>query len=201
MTAPPEVCRYVRLPAAPLLEAIRAERAARGVAIRRFLTPALLSARKLAMAEGSLTAFQVQRLCAAINRCPHQVYGAAYNAAVSTNDAGTQVLVVRPDHQRLPSAPLVEAIQARLRRHTEGSVPLTEPGPARVEAVREVFGDDQGLLKAFQRARLRGWVRLRAAEQLCGHFGWHPRELWGDRYDAAALAGLPEDFDPWQGVA
>jgi len=187
--------RQPRLPAAPLLEVIRAERAARSIGVHRLLAPTQLRAYKLAKAEGSLTTYQAARLCAAINRCPREVYGAAYAAAIS------QVEVASPAFQRLPAKPLVAAIEARLRRHTEGLMPLTEPGPAHIEAVREVFGDDQGLLKAFQRARQRGWLLLRAAEQLCDHFGWHPRELWGDAYDAAALAGLPEDFDPWQGVA
>ncbi len=55
--------------------------------------------------------------------------------------------------------------------------------------------------RAFYRARQRGWVTLRAAELVCDHFGWHPYQIWGERYDAAALVGLPADFDVWEGVA
>jgi hypothetical protein len=46
-----------------------------------------------------------------------------------------------------------------------------------------------------------GWVSLLALERLCDAFGWHPRELYGDAYDRAALAGCPPDHDPWTGVA
>jgi hypothetical protein len=91
--------------------------------------------------------------------------------------------------RRLPAAPLLEAVdratgaprrgwQARLRRWA---------GKAGV--------------RAYQQAARDGWVSLPALERLCDAFGWHPRELYGDAYDRAALAGCPPDYDPWQGVA
>jgi hypothetical protein len=54
---------------------------------------------------------------------------------------------------------------------------------------------------AYRRAARDGWVGLPAVERLCDGFGWHPRELYGDAYDHAALAGCPPDHDPWKGVA
>jgi hypothetical protein len=138
------------------------------------------------------------RLCAAVNRCPREVYGDAWQ---------------EPDHQahlrrpagplqsRLESGPLVDAIEVRLQRLAERLMPLTDPGPARGEALRAAFGEDETLKRAFYRARQRGWVLLETAERFCDAFGWHPRQIWGEDYDRAAFAGCEADFDPWQGVA
>ena len=56
-------------------------------------------------------------------------------------------------------------------------------------------------MRAYERAQREGSLTLRRVERFCDRFGWHPRELYGDAYDAAALAGCPADFDPWAGVA
>ncbi len=76
---------------------------------------------------------------------------------------------------RLPAGPLLAAVgrhpairagergwKARLRAYA---------GPGAVETCRQAARD--------------GWLRLVAVERLCDRFGWHPRELYGDAYDAA----------------
>ena len=62
----------------------------------------------------------------------------------------------------------------------------------------EVYAQDKGVPVKRMEVSIEG---LRTAERLCDAFGWHPRELYGDAYDRAALAGCPPDYDPWHGVA
>jgi hypothetical protein len=196
VTAVAEIRRGTRrLPAGPLLAAIDAHCAARGVGRARALG---VPARKCcwrAQTEGTVSPLVARRLCDLIGQDPREVYGAAWWEEASPrrhidHQRGTR----RP---RLDAAPLVGAIEARVRRVVEGLVPLTDQRPAHVEAVRRVFGDDAALLKTYQRARARGWVLLETAERFCDAFGWHPRELWGDRYDEATFAGCEENYDPW----
>jgi hypothetical protein len=200
VTGVAEIRRGVlRLPAGPLLEAVDAHCAARGVGRARALG---VPARKCcwrAQTEGTVSPRVARRLCNLIGQDPHEVYGAAWWEEASTRCRVDRRRGTRRPH--LDAGPLVAAVEARVRRVVEGLMPLTDERPAHAEAVREVFGDDAALLKTFQRARARGWVLLETAERCCDAFGWHPRELWGDRYDAVALAGLPEDHDVWEGVA
>jgi hypothetical protein len=93
--------------------------------------------------------------------------------------------------RRLPAAPLVAAIE----RHPA----IGKPRRGWPTRLRQYAGSNGAA--AYRRAAREGWVTLRSLEALCDRFGWHPRELYGDAYDRAALAGCPPDFDPWQGVA
>jgi hypothetical protein len=96
-----------------------------------------------------------------------------------------------PDlHSRrpLPAAPLLEALESACRRR---QVSLSEL----------LGGERSSLRRRAERIRAAGTVQLRAAEVLCDVLGVHPRELWGDLYDAQAFAGLSDDYDPWEGVA
>jgi hypothetical protein len=186
----------LRLPAAPLLEAIDEARTARQLGLRRLLSGGHLRAYRLAKAEGTVTRYMVGRLFAAIDLCPEDWYGDALQGAPAPRG-----VPLRPSTVKLPAGPLIDAIEERLRRLAEQSMLLTDPGSARGEAIRVVFGGDTTLERAFYRARQRGWMRLRAAEQLCDAFGWHSHEIWGDAYDRAAFAGTPAGFDPWEGVA
>jgi hypothetical protein len=93
--------------------------------------------------------------------------------------------------RRLPAAPLVAAVE----RHPA----IAKPRRGWKARLRRHAG--KAGVGAYQRAARDGWVGLRTAERLCDAFGWHPRELYGDAYDRAALAGRPPDFDPWKGVA
>jgi hypothetical protein len=188
--------RVQRLPAAPLLAAIDEARAAQGIGLRRMLSSWQVRAYFLAKAEGTVTPYMIGRLCAVIGRCPHELYG---DDLQEIPEAPEPAPVRRP--AKLSADPLVRVIEARLRRFVEGMTPLTDLGAARGEAMQAVFGEDEGLKRAFYRARRRGWVLLEVAERFCDAFGWHPREIWGDAYDAAAFAGLPADFDAWEGVA
>jgi hypothetical protein len=90
---------------------------------------------------------------------------------------------------RLPAGPLLAAVDAAAGR----------PRPGWTERLRRRVGTSG--IRAYERVQQDGSVTLRTLERLCDRFGWHPRELYGDVYDAAALAGCPADFDPWQGVA
>jgi hypothetical protein len=115
-----------------------------------------------------------------------------------------EVVPLRPrasSKPHLPAGPLVEAVEARLERLAAAMTPLTDSGVARGEALAEVFAGNDALQRAYYRARQHGTLTLRAAEQLCDHFGWHPRMLWRDAYDAAAFAGCDQGHDPWAGVA
>jgi hypothetical protein len=93
--------------------------------------------------------------------------------------------------RRLPAAPLLAAVE----RHPA----VARPRRGWKTRLRRQAG--KAGVDAYQRAARDGWVGLPALERLCDAFGWHPRELYGDAYDCAALAGRPPDFDPWKGVA
>jgi hypothetical protein len=93
--------------------------------------------------------------------------------------------------RRLPAAPLVAAVE----RHPA----IAKPRRGWKTRLRRLAG--KAGVGAYQRAVRDGWVSLRALERLCDAFGWHPRELYGDAYDRAALAGHRPDFDPWKGAA
>jgi hypothetical protein len=90
---------------------------------------------------------------------------------------------------RLPAAPLLAAVDATVGR----------PQPGWTTRLRRRVGESG--VRAYERAQQDGSLTLRRVERFCDRFGWHPRELYGDAYDAAALAGCPADFDPWAGVA
>jgi hypothetical protein len=92
---------------------------------------------------------------------------------------------------RLPAAPLVAAVE----RHPA----IAKPRRGWKSRLRRQAG--KAGAGAYQRAAQDGWVSLPVLERLCDAFGWHPRELYGDAYDRAVLAGRPPDFDPWKGVA
>jgi hypothetical protein len=92
---------------------------------------------------------------------------------------------------RLPAAPLLAAIE----RHPA----IGKPRRSWKTRLRQQAG--KGGAEAYRRAARDGWVSLTVLERLCDAFGWHPRELYGDAYDRAALTGRPPDFDPWEGVA
>jgi hypothetical protein len=188
--------RVLRLPAAPLVSALHWARVTRGVTWGQLLSSWQLRAYYLAKAEGEVTPYMVRQLCAAIGQDPDELYADGL-PRVSAEPAPEAC----PADRCLPAAPLVEAVEARLRRIAAGLAPLTDPGAARGEAVRAVFGTAEAIKRAFYRARRGGWLTLECAEQLCDYFGWHPYQLWGDAYDAAALAGTAEDFNPWEGVA
>jgi hypothetical protein len=194
MTAVVEIRREVtrpapRLPAGPLLEAVDAERATRGVGVRALLKGWELRAYLLAKAEGSVTAYMAARLCVAIGRRPQVVYGAAYEETMATSLGPPRPKPpVGPSRQHLPAAPLLEAIEVRRRTLEARLLPLIDE-------------DDDTVQRAFYQARRRGWVRLQAAELLCDYFGWHPYQIWGEAYDRAAFAGKPADFDVWDGIA
>jgi hypothetical protein len=92
---------------------------------------------------------------------------------------------------QLPAAPLLAAIE----RHPA----IGKPRRGWTERLKQHAGEPG--MCVYQRAQRDGWVTLRALERLCDRFGWHPRELYGDAYDQAALAGRSPGFDPWKGVA
>jgi hypothetical protein len=98
---------------------------------------------------------------------------------------------------RLPAAPLLAAIEPQIRVRSH----LMDDGPYqdRTQAIEELF--DIGMSRAYYRAVAEGSLTLRAVEQFCDLFEWHPRELYGDAYDQAAFAGLPANFDPWDDPA
>jgi hypothetical protein len=126
-------------------------------------------------------------LCAAINRCPREVFGDAYDEALSASLGSAPEPSAGPSKQRLPAAPLLEAIETRRRGLEARFLPLFSEDK-----------HDSALRRALERAREHGYVTLQAAELLCDEFGWHPYQLWGEAYEAAAFAGYPEDFDPWE---
>jgi hypothetical protein len=97
----------------------------------------------------------------------------------------------RPRLGRLPARPLLVAIE----RHPA----IRKPQPGWKTRLRQHAG--KGAAEAYRLAARDGWVSLLALERLCDRFGWHPRELYGDAYDRAALAGCPPNYDPWKGVA
>jgi hypothetical protein len=166
----------------------------RRVSLRRLLSPWHRRAYFLAKAEGGVTPYMIERLCAAIDRDPDELYGVGFQDAPIVLPPADQ-----PDEPRLDAAPLVEAIEARIRRRVEGDV--LAPDMARGEAMAALFGSADALKRTFYRARECDSMTLETAEQLCDGFGWHPRMIWGDAYDAAALVGLDENTDLWEGAA
>jgi hypothetical protein len=80
------------------------------------------------------------------------------------------------DRNRLPAAPVLQAIQqrARLRRQSLG----------------QLLGPE--LFSAYGNAQAAGTVSLVTLEQLCDEvLGWHPRMLYSDAYDQATIARHP----------
>ena len=92
---------------------------------------------------------------------------------------------------RLPAGPLLVAVE----RHPA----IRKPQRGWRARLRQYAG--KGGAEAYRLAARDGQVSLTTVERLCDAFGWHPRELYGDAYDRAALAGRGPDFDPWRGVA
>ncbi len=93
---------------------------------------------------------------------------------------------------RLPSAPLLAAIEERIH---VGAWVVDERTPSRAQALGALL--DQAMSRAYYRALAEGSLTVQAVEQFCDLFEWHPRELYGDAYDRTAFGGLPADFDPW----
>jgi hypothetical protein len=176
-----------RLDAAPLLAAIEQERRRRRVTLRRLLGPNELR-NLMRIRDGGVTAHVGAQLCDAIGRHPHDLWGTeAYEAARPAWGPG-------PDSHstiHLPAAPLLAAIE---EHPTIGK-------PRRGWSERLIERTGEGGLRAYERARRQGSLTLHAIEQFCDLLGWHPREVYGDAYDAAALAGCPAGFDPWEGIA
>jgi hypothetical protein len=96
---------------------------------------------------------------------------------------------------RLPAAPLLAAIAERVKVR---SYLMEGPYPDRVQAIEALLPEAPA--RAYYRAVAEGSLTVQAVEQFCDLFGWHPRELYGDAYDRAAFAGMPADFDPWDGL-
>jgi hypothetical protein len=80
------------------------------------------------------------------------------------------------DQQRLPAAPLLQAVQqhARLRR----------------QSLRELLGPK--LFGAYGNVHASGSITLVTLERICDEvLGWHPRMLYGEAYDQATLGPQP----------
>jgi hypothetical protein len=76
------------------------------------------------------------------------------------------------DHQRLPAAPLLQAVQQCARR--------------RRQSLRELLGPE--LFGAYGNAHASGSISLITLERFCDEvLGWHPRMLYGEAYDQATL--------------
>jgi hypothetical protein len=76
------------------------------------------------------------------------------------------------DNHRLPAAPLLAAV----RRHAH----------LRHLSLRELLGPE--LFGIYGNAHQAGTIRLIVLERFCDEvLGWHPRMLYGDAYDHAAL--------------
>jgi hypothetical protein len=77
------------------------------------------------------------------------------------------------DRNRLPAAPVLRAIQRRAwLRH---------------QSLRELLGPE--LVGAYGNAQAAGTISLVTLERFCDEvLGWHPRMLYGDAYDQAAVA-------------
>jgi hypothetical protein len=77
------------------------------------------------------------------------------------------------DNHRLPAAPLLEAIKRHARRRREPLKTLLGP---------ELDG-------VYDNAQASGTITLVVLERFCDEvLGWHPRMLYGDAYDHAALS-------------
>jgi hypothetical protein len=130
-----------------------------------------------------VTVRAARNLCERLDLDPERLWGGEYTAAAA----------VRPhrpnDPQRfirLDAAPLLATIEWAAE--------------ARGISVCELLGDASAA-NAFEKAKTQGTVTLIVAERLCERFRWHPRQLWGDAYDAAAFVGYSADFDPWGAIA
>jgi hypothetical protein len=97
----------------------------------------------------------------------------------------------QPVRRRLPAGPLLAAVD----QHPA----IGRPRHGWTMRLKRYVGESG--MRAYERAQQEGSLTLYRVERFCDLFGWHPRELYGDAYDAAALAGCPADFDPWAGVA
>jgi hypothetical protein len=171
-----------KLDAAPLLKVI-GERLDGGAITRNRLLGPSRHLYERALHEGNVTLHGARNLCERLDLDPAEVWPDDYAAAAS----------IRPhrynDPQRyvhLDAAPLLAAIERTARDRGISAYALL---------------DDTAARRRYEDARTRGTVTLVVAEGLCDRLGWHPRELWGDAWDAAALAGRPADYDPWEGVA
>lgn len=171
-----------RLPAEPLVAAVEARLRKQGTSRKRLLGSNGRTAYPRVRAEGTVTARMAAQLCAALGLDPRELYGAAYDAALRPPSRRT---IRKQSRARLDAGPLVAAIEARCRRR-------------RIEPWRYLQPSQH---RAYERAKRDGTITLQALEQLCDALGWHPRELYGDAYDAAALAGCPAGYDPWKGAA
>jgi hypothetical protein len=89
-------------------------------------------------------------------------------------DPRSPVRPCHPNTQRLPSAPLVQAVSSYATR--------------RQLSLELLF--DQATRRAFYRARQAGEATLVTVEDLCDRLGLHPRQLYGDAYDRAAFTSL-----------
>jgi len=77
------------------------------------------------------------------------------------------------DNHRLPAAPLLAAV----RRYAD----------LRHLSLRELLGYE--LFAAYGNAHQAGTIRLLVLERFCDEvLGWHPRMLYGDAYDHAAIS-------------
>lgn len=170
-----------RLPAGPLLNAINA-RLAGGVSRNRLLGSAR-HLHKRALREGTVTVRAARTLCECLDLDPAELWPYDYEAAASIRPH-------RPNdpqrYVRLDAAPLLRAIERAARTRGISAYELLA---------------DTGAARAYENAEARGTVTLTVAEGLCDRLGWHPRELWGDTYDAAAFLGYSPDFDPWEAIA
>jgi hypothetical protein len=80
------------------------------------------------------------------------------------------------DRNRLPAAPVLHAIQRRVR--------------LRRQSLRELLGPE--LFSAYGNAQATGTISLLTLERICDEvLGWHPRMLYGDTYDQATIAPHP----------
>jgi hypothetical protein len=182
-----------RLPAAPLLQAVWAERNARGLSIRKILSPTDVRAYQHARTDGWLTLRMAARLCAALDRDPREpeLYGESFQEPPVRG-------AYEPHGQsrvRLPAAPLLKAINRRLGATWTTLFDADQPS----ESLEEQLGGDGH--RAYTRMVAEGTATLHTIEKICDLFGWHPYQVYGAAYDEAAFKGAPADFDPWEGVA
>jgi hypothetical protein len=85
-----------------------------------------------------------------------------------------------PNGQRLPAAPLVEAVNSYATRRQLGLIALFG------EAGRRVL----------ERGQQSGEMTLVAIEDFCDQLGLHPRELYRDTYDRAAFSYVAHRPEP-----
>ncbi len=80
------------------------------------------------------------------------------------------------DRRRLPAGPLVEAVRGYARRRQRPLDALMRPR----------------LLQALQQAARAGQVTVLTGERVCDEvLGWHPRMVWGERYDQVVCDPTP----------